>query len=142
MGFTSSTRDRGSPTIPLAPMIDIMFLLLVFFMTTSIMRDQETAIEVNLEPTDSGRVDSSKIPVNITVMADGSIFIGTRKFTIEELRVTLIKIGEQLPGAPIVIRGDRKSDLGVTMQILDLCMSKEVNLTNVSLGSVHKAEDL
>jgi biopolymer transport protein ExbD len=142
MGFTSSSRERGSPTLPLAPMVDILFLLLVFFMTTSIMREQETAIDVSLEPTESGKVDSSKIPVNITVLADGTIYIGTTKYTIEELKSKLIEIGEALPDAPIVIRGDRASDLGVTMQILDLCKSKDVNLNNVSLGSVHKEEDL
>ena len=142
MGFTSSARDRGSPTLPLAPMIDIMFLLLVFFMTTSIMREQETSIEVDLQPTESGKVDTSKVPVSITVMADGGIFIGITKYTIDELKVLLIQVGDKLPGTPVIIRGDRKSDLGVTMQILDLCKSKAVNLTNVSLGSVVKAKDL
>jgi len=142
MGFTSSTRERTGPTLPLAPMIDILFLLLVFFMTTSIMREQETAIEVNLEATEAGKVDTSKIPVSITVMADGGIYIGTKKFNMVELKATLKQIGEQLPGTPIIIRGDKESDLGVTIRILDLCKSKDVNLPNVSLGSVEKAKDL
>ena len=142
MGFTTSARERTPPVLPMAAMIDIIFLLLVFFMTTSIMREQETAIDIDLQATDSGKVDTSKIPINITVLSDGGIFIGQKEFTIEQLRETLIKIGQQLPGTPIVIRGDKKSDLGITVQILDMCKSKEVNLTDVSLGSVQKADDL
>lgn len=140
MSFTSESRERTQPTIPLSGMIDILFLLLIFFIVTSAMRESETAMEVNLQRTATGKAGAATIATHITVTTEGKIFIAGIEYTVDNLKTKLIEIAKSFPSEPIVIRGDKTSDLGVTVEIMDLC--RQYGLNNVAIGSRKKASEL
>ncbi len=140
MSFSSESRARSSPALPLAAMVDINFLLIIFFMTTSALREQETALEVNLQRAQTGRSAASSVATSITLSAKGQIYLAGVEYTPTTLRAKLLEIARAFPDQPIVIRGDRDSSLGLTVEVLDLCRS--VGLTNVGLAARKRAEDL
>ena len=136
MSFAAEQRDRGQPVLPLAAMVDILFLLLIFFMTASAMREEERSIDVSLQQTGSGQAGGSVTPVIISITASDEIFIGEQSYTIDALRGALDAIAATTPNEAIVIRGDKKSDLGTTEKILDIAYA--VGMTNVRLATTNK----
>ena len=57
MSFATQTRERSAPVLPLAGMVDVLFLLLIFFMTASVFRDAELAVEVALPDSQSAAAE-------------------------------------------------------------------------------------
>ena len=141
MSFSSPTRSRTGPMLPLASMVDVLFLLLIFFMTASVMREQERAIDVSLprqqSATTAGRVHTQLLT---PVTEDGGIYVGTTKYTPPTLRQTLARLAQQFPDEAIVIRADQNSRLGLTVQIMDIAY--DVGLRNVHLATIKKERDL
>ncbi|MFW6058807.1 MAG: ExbD/TolR family protein [Phycisphaeraceae bacterium] len=141
MSFTTETRERTRPALPLAAMVDVLFLLLIFFMTASVFRQQELQIEVQLptaETAEAGGPIADRLV--ITVDDDDAIYLGPRELTVPELREKLRELAESNPNQTIVIRGDQRSRHGRTMQVLDL--AREAGFTTADFGTVRSADDL
>jgi biopolymer transport protein ExbD len=133
MSFSAETRERNRPAVPLAAMVDVMFLLLIFFMTASLYREQERRIDVDLPSSESRSDAAVRSPIIITVTADERIYIGEGQYTLNELRTVLERLAKQTQNQAVVIRGDSASSLGVTVQVLDIC--DIVGLRNVSIAT-------
>jgi len=135
MSFTSPSRDRQPPVIPLASMIDVMFLLLVFFMTASAYREQDQQIDVSL-PEATEAVESSGTQIVITVKEDGTIFLTGGSYTFETLKGKLQQIYKDFPKESVVIRGDKDCALGHVVRVMDMVYA--AGLRNVYLATTRK----
>ncbi|MEK7794383.1 MAG: biopolymer transporter ExbD, partial [Candidatus Hydrogenedentota bacterium] len=95
-------------TIPMAPLIDIVFLTLVFFMATTTYSSLESELDITL-PTASGAElsDRQQGEIYINVRADGSIILNEREVNLDELQSVLDRVAEYFPGGSVIIRGDR-----------------------------------
>lgn len=140
MSFTSSTRERSQPVVPLASMVDVMFLMLTFFMTASAFREQERQINVSLPEAHESRSGGERTPIVITVKADGTIFMTGGTYTLETLAVKLRELHAQFPNESVVIRGDRDCPLGQVVRVMDTVYS--ANLTNVFLATTKLQSEL
>ena len=140
MSFSSEIRERTKPAVPLAAMVDVMFLLLIFFMTASVYREKERQIDVSLPATETDTSTQGKAPIIITIAADGSIYIGEGQYTLSRLYDTLKDLAGQIENESVVIRGDRGSELGLTVQVLDLC--RAAGITDVALATTKPASGL
>ncbi|MAE64818.1 MAG: hypothetical protein CMJ18_11170 [Phycisphaeraceae bacterium] len=123
MSFTATVRQRSTPVLPLAGMVDVLFLLLIFFMTISAFREHDQQIDVALPSTSAGAPEQSPTQIVITVTADDELFIGDRSYTPEQLRRTLLQLGAQFPSESVVIRGDGGSRLGTSVAVMDMAYS-------------------
>ena len=133
MSFTAPTRERSGPMLSLAGMVDIMFLLLVFFMTTSVFREKDQLIDVALPAAEAGTSAASATRIVITITADDEIYIGEKRYTVAALRRTLRQLAAQFPEESVVIRGDRGSRLQTAVSVMDIVYG--AHLTNVALGT-------
>ena len=140
MSFTAPTRDRVGPLLPLASMVDVLFLLLIFFMTASVFREQEKQIDVSLPGQETPSEGGSKTQIVITITADGVIHMGENTFDLGQLRATLTRLAQQFPNESVVIRGDRDSSLGLTVQVLDT--ARAAGLRNVFIATTKAASEL
>ena len=120
MSFTSPTRDRQGPAIPLAGMIDVMFLLLVFFMTASVFRDQERQIDVSLPEAREATASGDRMQIMITVEANGTIHMTGGVYTFETLAAKLAELTKQFPNELVVVRGDRECPWGTIVRVIDV----------------------
>ncbi len=141
MSFTSETRERTRPVLPLAAMVDVLFLLLIFFMTASVFRQQELQIAVDLPTIESdaaqaGSGNANQIP--ITFNKDGEIHLGSTPVALSELKGQLEKLAEDMPDDAVVIRGDRGSRYELALALLDI--ARDAGFTRVSLAGVRPAE--
>jgi biopolymer transport protein ExbD len=124
-----------SETIQMAPLIDIVFLTLVFFMTTAVYTSLESEIDVTLPTAGSAEhIQRAQGEIFINLLADGRIIVSDREYTIEELQGVLNKVSRWFPGGSVIIRGDRDAILGKAISILDCC--KNADIQNVSFAAL------
>ena len=140
MGFASDSRERSRPALPLASLVDIIFILLVFFMTISVFREQERQIDVSIPESETALAAASPTQIVITLTETGAIHIGDRAYTLPELRQVLTQLAAQFPDESVVVRGDRASAYGLAVQILDTAYA--AGLRNVFLATTRAASEL
>lgn len=127
-------------TIPMAPLIDIVFLTLVFFMATTTYSSLESELDITL-PTAAGAEvsDRQQGEIYINVRADGSIILNEREVNLDELQSVLDRVAEYFPGGSVIIRGDREADFGRAIAILDRC--KRADIQNVSFAAIQETTE-
>jgi biopolymer transport protein ExbD len=107
--------------VDLTPMIDIVFLLIVFFMTVANMITAEKKpIEVpvalnSILPEDYGE------RTTITVQRDGSLYSGVYAVSLEELSKILIKAHEEDPTVRVYLRADSAAEHQFVNDVMKAC---------------------
>lgn len=116
MQFEGRRRTSQSPN--LTPLIDVVFLLLVFFMLTSHFVREET-IAIELPQADSGAPLDNQELVEVVLDAEGRILMHDHFIERDALELTLrqqLRVRKE----PVVrIRGDQKAQLGLAVGVLD-----------------------
>ena len=126
-------------TIPIAPLIDIVFLTLIFFMVTSVYAKQESEVDVTL-PTSESAAASERVQgeIFINIRADGVIVVNDREMDLPELQGVLDRVAEYFPGGAVIIRGDREVVLERAIAVLDCC--RKADIQNVSFAALESDE--
>jgi biopolymer transport protein ExbD len=132
--------QEETESIPMAPLIDIVFLTLVFFMTTAVYSSMESELDVKL-PTANSAQQSERThgEIYINLRDDGRIILNKREVTIPELQATLNRVAEHFPGGAVIIRGDREANLGRALAVLNCC--KNADIQNVAFAALKEAPD-
>ncbi len=134
MNFLSRSSDE-EPIIPMAPMIDIIFLLLIFFITTSVFARLENVLSITVptaETASTPKRNLGELVINLT--QDGSMVVNQREITIDQLNSLLNRIAQNFPEQSVIIRGDRHSFLEDTIEIMDVCA--KAGIWNVHFGAL------
>jgi len=114
--------------LDIAPLIDIVFLLLVFFMLTSSFIFQP-GIKINLPKALTSEV-IQKENLIIVITDDNNLHIDERLVDMEELSSRL-KIASR-ESKPVLIKADRKASLGKVVEIWDLCRVEGLEKVNIA----------
>ena len=139
MSFASTTRERSAPVLPLAGMVDVLFLLLIFFMTASVFRDSELSMDVNLPTSETASAGVGPAQqIIITVGADNTVYLGERAVPIDGLLDVLLQLVEVAPNDSVVVRADQDSNTGVAVRVMDL--AQQAGLTQVSISTIRPGE--
>ena len=126
---------EAEDTIQLAPLIDIVFLTLVFFMTTTVYKSLESEVDIAL-PTANSAVPSERTrgEIIINLREDGQIVLNNRELSIPELQEVLNRVSANFPGGAVIVRGDREANLGRALAILNCCRNADIQ--NVSFAAL------
>jgi len=127
MSFAQPRQPSRRVTVPLAPMLDILFLLLIFFATTSTFRAEEQQIDVNLPiARTAAAAEPLKTEVLVNVMNDGSLLVGGQDVSIAELRTMLLQLTADFPNERVIIRGDQTVNYGRIVEVMDAARAARV----------------
>lgn len=141
MSFAQSRRATTRGFVPLAAMIDVLFLLLIFFTTTSTFRAREQQIDVKLpvamhaQPTEPTRTE-----VVVNVRNDGAIVIGDKLYELSQLRTMLTELVKLYPHERLIIRGDQVVQYGRIIAVMDAARSAGV--TDIRFATIKQAGDI
>jgi len=116
--------------VNLTPVIDMVFLLLIFFLVATKFADIERDVRIRPPSSHNARPITAipeELVVNVT--QDGRILLAGRERTIEEIDRLLKAATKANPHQSVVIRGDKNSVLHVAVSILDLCEKYHVERT-------------
>ena len=115
--------------LDIAPLIDVVFLLLIFFMLTSSYIFQP-GIKINLPKAVTSEVIQEKNLI-IAVSAEDLIYLNDKPTTLKELGRYLKSIVGK--NQPLLIKADRSASLGKVVQISDLC--RDVGMTQINIAT-------
>lgn len=134
MNFRRRTKLEH-PGFQLAPMIDIVFNLLFFSITTQIYSQWETEINVKLPTAESSNIPQ-RLPgeIIINVLEDGTMIVNKQVMNEESLANLLTRIVKLFPGQPVLIRGDRKTSYEHIVHVLDQCRRSDI--WNISFATI------
>jgi biopolymer transport protein ExbD len=109
----------------LAPLIDIVFLLLVFFVVTSALQQFEREMSIQVPTAEKGKPPKrTSPPYYVNIRRDGTLIVSNRTYTLDELRTWLKSLGEAYGASPptIVIRADRNTPSQHLVSVIDACI--------------------
>lgn len=124
-----SKRTRQEASADITPLIDVVFLLLIFFMTSTVFKKSELALLLNLPKTESGEKASQDSKVLTIELSKEEVAIAGKKFTVDQLDEKLATIKDK--NKPIDLRVDKEVQYARLVRILDVL--KKYSLTNLSL---------
>lgn len=133
MQFEGSRRSSHVPN--LTPLIDIVFLLLIFFMLTSHFVREDT-LNIQLPETESGQQLDEKKSIEVVINADEQWLYQGQVIDAENLKKSLRDDLSKIEGKRVRIRGDKVSDLGSAVSLLDLV--REAGATGVDIVTEKK----
>jgi len=133
MNFRSRVQAEP-PGFQIAPMVDIVFLLLIFFLVTWNFARSETELDVKVPTAQEGKETRRAVgEVILNVKANGTVVMNRRELTPEALREALQKISTLYPDQAIVLRGDENVEYRHIVEALDICRS--ANIWNVAFAT-------
>ncbi len=102
----------------LTPLIDIVFLLLVFFMLTAhFVKDQ--SLDIDLPEANSAENIEEQGALEIEINIEGEILIDAKKIAPDELEASLQQGLHGRSNKQVILRGDKNSKLDLTVQVMD-----------------------
>jgi len=130
-------RDSSlSSALSMTPLIDVVFLLLIFFLVTSRFEKEERELDIDL-PEASQSVPLMEQPSEIVVNMDGEgrIVIDGRERGIDELEAILGQAATDNPlTQTVLIRSDRRAPVGTFINVIDVCKKLGLQYTEATEG--------
>ncbi len=129
------TRNRSkAPALALTSMLDVIFLLLCFFVTVSVFSQWESEISIKL-PNAKTAEAPERLPgeIIINLEMDGTISVNSSTMTLEDLGARLAKVAKFYPGQPVIIRADKEVRYEKLVALIDKC--RAANIWNFSLAT-------
>ena len=133
----SGVRRAKAPALALTSMLDVIFLLLCFFVTASVFSQWESEISISL-PSASSAETPGRLPgeVILNVSKEGFVTVNAKALSLDDLGSRLKKVAEFYPGQPVVIRADRETSYESLVKVIDTCRNSGV--WNFSLATVEE----
>lgn len=122
------------PGIQLAPLVDVLLLLLIFFLLTWNAARNENELDVKIPKASAAKERSAPIgDVIVNVKADGNVVVNRRTLTGQELSDLLKGLVQLSAEQAVVIRGDEAGAYKNIVNVLNIC--SEAGVTNVAFAT-------
>ena len=117
-----SSASKADAGVDLTPIIDIVFLLLIFFLVATTFQQTEREIDIALPDTESGAPISVALrELVINVDSNGGLIVSGRTVAPDDLRDIVEQVVKTNPEQKVSIRGDRDAAFGAVAVALDIC---------------------
>jgi len=130
-------RQAGSdePELNLTPLIDVVFILLIFFMVSTTFQ-KESEINIELPEASADPVETKDDVLELIIDADGRYFIAQQQVVnteLETLKKAIQKFLGDRTGIPVVIRADRRTPYESVVRAMDA--TSQLGLVQMSLAT-------
>lgn len=127
------TDSLDEPSLNLTPMIDVVFLLIIFFMVGTRFSEIEQQFDVQL-PTAAPMETMSRQPdpLILNVARSGQVALNGKSVSTDELRTQLLAAREAWADQPVLIRADGEGTYQAVIDVMNLC--HQIRLRRFSLA--------
>ena len=133
--LTKLTKVGLNSDINVTPLVDVCLVLLIIFMVVTPMLQK--GVPVNLPVTeDPEKTPDTEKQLQISVKADGSVYVGPTAVRKEQVQSQLEEIHQRTPDREVAVKGDRLVKYGDVLDVLKAC--REVGFNDVGLISQPK----
>ena len=115
-------------------MLDVIFLLLCFFIASSIYSQWELQVDIQLPTAQTGK-QPNRLPGQIIINLDreGVVTVNERVLSSEELLDRMRLLAANFPGHPVVLRSDAQTPYEKVVHVIDLC--RQADIDNISFAT-------
>ena len=122
---------KRTVNINLTPMIDMVFILLIFFIvTTSFVK--ETGVTIN-RPTANTAERKEQGNILVAITKNGEIWIDRRRIDMQAIRANIARLQAQNPEGAVIIQADSHSQSGLLIQVID--QIRLAGIVNISIAA-------
>jgi biopolymer transport protein ExbD len=114
---SNSDEDDSGAGIDLSPLIDCVFILLIFFIVTTTFVE-ETGVEVD-KPQATSATNLEKTSILIAVTAEGQVVYGGQEISLAGIRPLVQRFVQKDPATPVIIQADKASQSGTLVRVID-----------------------
>jgi biopolymer transport protein ExbD len=116
--------DEDEVNVPMTPMIDVVFQLLIFFLLATTVKEEELDLHIRLAAGDQGaaRAASAGTHLVIGVRKDGSLTLSGMPIEMADLRKRLEAVGRARQKPQVFVRGDREAPHGRVALVYQVCV--------------------
>lgn len=132
MSFATPKHARGGAVLPLAALVDMLFLLIIFLMSITAFQQEAMSKDVSLPDAEVGYSSSAAAPIKISVSKDGSIKLGPSHETLKSLESKLSLYARRYSDDLVLVYGDENATHGQVVEVLDLC--QKLGFRNTRIG--------
>lgn len=127
-------RDDEDAAIDMTPMLDIVFIMLIFFIvTTSFVK--EAGIDV-LKPKASNASEKPSANIFIAIRANGEVHMDKRQVDIERVAANIERMVAEQPTDTVIIQADKEAKHGVVVKVMDAI--KSAGIEKISIAAEKK----
>ena len=121
------TRKTDDVQLDMTPLIDVVFLLLIFFMLSTSL-SVNPGIKIDLPKSSAEQVKKKKTTLRVAIEAGGRIFLEGKKLSLEQLRDKFAAVGKKSgDDALVVIEADKKVYHGLVVKVMDAAKTSGLN---------------
>lgn len=113
----SAADDADDAEVDISPLIDCVFILLIFFIVTTVFVE-ETGVEVD-KPQAASASDLEKQSIFIAVTADGAVVFDQKSIGISGVQPLVKRKTQKDPEVPVIIQVDEKAPSGLFVRVID-----------------------
>jgi biopolymer transport protein ExbD len=128
------SRRKSRAEINMGPLLDMVFILLIFFVITANF-NRQTGVDVQ-KPKSQSALYQGQQTVLVGVTREGTVHVHGRQVSIDALSQILARELARRPDMQVVIVGDKGSPLGRTVEVMDICT--QTGISKVSLAADKK----
>ncbi|MCG8527358.1 MAG: biopolymer transporter ExbD [Opitutales bacterium] len=122
--------DQGSDEINISPLIDMVFILLIFFIVTTVFVE-ETGIEVT-KPQAASSVQLEKTSILIAISANGNVVYGGREIGSNGVRAVVRRLIQEDSDIPVIIQADESVPTHLLVRVIDEAKLAGAQSVNIS----------
>ena len=125
MKLPDDSQEADGPN--LTPVIDVVFLLLIFFLVATEYAAEERELDVNLPEVAQAQPLSMTAQLIVNETKDGTFKVVREEYNLGQLQTILMEARENNPQQTCLIRGDGESMLKFAVQVMDVCNKADMD---------------
>ncbi|MEO1476031.1 MAG: biopolymer transporter ExbD [Pseudomonadota bacterium] len=129
------TKEAEEAKVDLTPMLDVVFILLIFFIVTAVFLDEE-ALQLEPPPPQSDAPSDPVPTIIIRVDENSNIFVNERIADISAVRANIERIRAEKPNSAVIIQAHPEAKNGLIVRIRDQAASASIDKVNLILSAV------
>jgi biopolymer transport protein ExbD len=128
------TQRDENVSMNLTPMVDVLFLLIIFFMVGTKFADMERQFDVELpEAAEAAPLTNPPQEIIVNVYADGRLVVDQEEIKLPALRDKLTEAHAKYADQAVLIRGDRDTPYKQIVQVLSACQQAQIRNKSLSV---------
>ncbi len=124
-------REAEESEINMTPMLDIVFIMLIFFIVTASFT-KEAGIDINRPNASTAKIKEHG-NILVAISEDGQIWIDRRQVDVRAVRANIERLHAENPQGSVVIQADEDSKNGLLVQVMDA--ARLAGVDNVSIAA-------
>lgn len=132
MNFSQNDQDKDDVTIELTSLIDVIFMLVLFFLITTTFASAP-GFKVDLPKSSASDIRRDRQDLTISIAQDRSIAINQKYVTDDELKDRLYEEAQLNPATLVIIQADQSVSHGKVVQVMDL--AKQAGLSHLAIAT-------